>query len=605
MLAHAPVRLFRLCAPALSAAPLRLLLLLALLAAMCAAPQAHAAFAGKNGVVVHEGTESNRGSLYLRESTGNLVARLQVGGRPRDPAFSPQGRRIAFARAGNLWTVYDRGSGLRSATTGPEGDGDPAFSGQGDALVFTRGPRGARDLYRVAIDGTRLQRLTYRAADDYEPAWSASGAIAFVRDTAAGDGDLWVMGPDSSSSAVRVTEGDFDDRSPSWSPDGRLLAFTRRENGRRELRIVGVEDGEVAPLRVRNERNGKPLDGVSDPVWSPDGRRVVFSAGLRGRTRLYVVKATGGKARTISLARAGAQAPDWQTVSQEPVVAAVGDIACPPIDPGYGGGEGIVDRCRQRHTSELAANMDLAGVLMLGDLQYPDGNLAAFQQSFEPTWGRMKDLMFPVPGNHEYRVPGAAGYFDYFNGPGRPTGQAGSRDAGYYSFDLGSWHVLALNSQCAHPPRRPTATGCAAGSPQEQWLRADLAANPAACTLAVWHHPLFSSGIEQPSEPMRPLWRALHEAGADVILNSHDHAYERFAPQNPEGVADPATGIRQFISGAGGYSHQQLFVPEANSEARNAQDFGVLRLVMREGGYDWQFVTEHGAVADSGNAACH
>jgi acid phosphatase type 7 len=245
--------------------------------------------------------------------------------------------------------------------------------------------------------------------------------------------------------------------------------------------------------------------------------------------------------------------------------------------------------------------MDLDGILAVGDIQYEDGQLWKFMRSFDPTWGRLKPLMRPVPGNHEYRIAGASGYFDYFNGPGRFTGQAGDRDKGYYSFDVGSWHVVALNSQCDR------VGGCGPSSPQVQWLRADLAANPAACTLAFWHHPRFTSGEhDDGGDDVLPLWNVLYGANADLIVNGHEHFYERFGPQNPSGAADPARGIRQVIVGTGGRSHHGFIDEKPNSQVQDSDTLGVFTLALAEGEYRWELrraVT--GGRVDTGSAACH
>ncbi|MDP9386249.1 MAG: metallophosphoesterase [Actinomycetota bacterium] len=568
----------------------------ALLAPLAAVAPAEGAFPGRNGTIVHEGISTPRGLVYLR-SSGGTVRRVRPGGPVADPAFSPRGRWIAFGRGGDVWAMYEDGSSARVVVGGTEVDRAPAWSPRGDSMAFTRGPDGDRDIFRVRADGAAVEPVTFRTEDDHSPAWSSAGRLAFVRDRRNGDGDLWAVTP-GAGPAERLTRGRADDDAPAWSPDGQLLAFTRLTRGRRQIHLARADGSGVRRLTSLEQ-------GAASPAWSPDGRSIVFSAGPTGRRRLWLMRRNGTGLRPISPASADARAPDWQPTGLDPVVAAAGDVACDTGDPAYGGGLGTFDRCRQRQTSDSMLTQDLTAVLALGDIQYPDGDLARILGSFDPTWGRLKGLMWPVPGNHEYRVPGAAGYFDYFNGVGRQSGRAGTRGAAYYSFDVGEWHLIALDSQCSHPQRNPTAVECAAGSPQEQWLRADLAAHPNACTLAFWHHPLYSSGIEGQTEPVRPLWRALHEAGADVVLNGHDHAYERFAPQDPEGLPDPVRGIRQFISGGGGYSHQRSSSPELNSEARNPRDFGVLRLVLRQGAYDWEFVTDTGAVADAGTAPCH
>jgi hypothetical protein len=283
----------------------------------------------------------------------------------------------------------------------------------------------------------------------------------------------------------------------------------------------------------------------------------------------------------------------------DPAIAAAGDIACDPASPSFKSGLGTATACRQKYTADLLGMSPLAGVLGLGDIQYDQGTLSQFIASYDLSWGRFKHLTYPTVGNHEYATAGAVGYFDYFNGAGNFDGPAGARDKGYYSFDIGSWHLIALNSNCPQ-------VSCRTGSAQEQWLRADLAAHPNRCTLAFWHHPRFSSGAHGDAILTEPLWQALYEADADVILTGHDHLYERFAPQTAIGVADPITGLRSFVVGTGGKSHYSFGTPKPNSEVRNSDTFGVLRLTLHATSYDWAFVPEVGRTfTDFGSAACH
>jgi hypothetical protein len=281
--------------------------------------------------------------------------------------------------------------------------------------------------------------------------------------------------------------------------------------------------------------------------------------------------------------------------SGDPVVAAAGDIACDPADSAFAGGAGDAYRCQMRETSDLLATLPtLAAVLTLGDSQYEDNSYAAFMQSFDPTWGRFRALIHPATGNHEYLSHGAGGYFQYFGAA------AGDPARGYYSFDVGSWHLIALNSNCSQ------VAGCEAGSPQETWLRADLAAHPAACTLAYWHHPRFSSGRHGGTPATQPLWQALQEAGADLVLSGHDHDYERFAPQSADGVPDAARGIREFVVGTGGKNHGGFYAIAPNSEVRDDHTYGVFALTLHPTGYDWRFVPTPGSVfVDVGGGVCH
>ena len=314
--------------------------------------------------------------------------------------------------------------------------------------------------------------------------------------------------------------------------------------------------------------------------------------------RVTAFDASGNESATSAVATATPQAPPAS--GGDPVVFAAGDIACDPADGNFNGGAGTVSNCRMKATSDSILAESPAAVLTLGDDQYENGTLAAYQASFEPTWGRLMSILRPTPGNHEYQTTGATGYFDYFNGVGQASGRAGERGKGYYSYDVGTWHLIAMNSNCS------PVGGCGVGSPQEKWLRADLAAHPAECTLAYWHHPVFSSGSHGNTASVLPLFQALYDAGADVVLSGHDHDYERFAPQSPAGAADPARGIRQFVVGTGGKNHYAFSAVRPNSEVRNADTYGVLRLVLHPAGYDWSVVPEPGRTfTDSGSQSCH
>ncbi|MDP9399988.1 MAG: hypothetical protein M3P39_03365 [Actinomycetota bacterium] len=284
----------------------------------------------------------------------------------------------------------------------------------------------------------------------------------------------------------------------------------------------------------------------------------------------------------------------------DPVVAAAGDIACDPAATAFNGGAGTSTECRQRAVSDLLVGQGLARVLTLGDHQYEDDAYAKYLKSFDPSWGRVKSLIRPSIGDHEYRTPGAAGYFDYFNGVGVASGAAGDRTKAYYSYDVGAWHLVVLNSNCTQ------VGGCAAGSAQERWLRADLAANPRSCTLAYFHHPRFTGGRPGNATSVTPLWQALYDAGAEVVLGGHVHGYERFAPQTPGGSLDRARGIREFVVGTGGKSLHPFATTPPNTEVRSNTSFGVLKLTLRPSSYDWRFTPASGSTfTDSGTQACH
>ena len=275
-------------------------------------------------------------------------------------------------------------------------------------------------------------------------------------------------------------------------------------------------------------------------------------------------------AATLTLAAAAAPAAQ----AADPVVMAAGDVAC--------GEPGIASPgpCSQEYTARLleqqrASVEGLEAVLVLGDEQYPDGSLADFRQYFGTTWGRLGSILKPVPGNHEYQTSGAAGYFDYFASIGAQTG---ARGQGWYSFDVGSWHLVALNSSNACSP-----VACADGSPQEAWLAADLAATEQPCILAYWHHPLRALLSRGGGD----IWQDLYDAGADLVLVGHDHTYVPPTPIDATGASD-ASGPRQVVVGTGG---------------KGGTAFGVLKLTLRDGGFDWRFVGS--GASDSGRAACH
>lgn len=259
-------------------------------------------------------------------------------------------------------------------------------------------------------------------------------------------------------------------------------------------------------------------------------------------------------------------------------------------------GAGDIASCNHDNDEATARLLDeIEGTIFtLGDNVYNSGLEAEFAVCYEPTWGRHRDRTRPVPGNHDYRTIAAGPYFTYFGE------NAGDPSRGYYSFDLGEWHIVALNTNCDE------IGGCGEGSDQLAWLRDDLATNPTACTLAFGHHPRYSSGGHGDEADVQPLWDALYEAEAEIFLAGHDHTYERFAPLDPQGDHDPEAGVRQFIVGTGGAPLSGFEAIHPFSEARNNQAFGVLELTLHPGWYEWEFVpVEGGSFTDSGSAACH
>ncbi len=298
---------------------------------------------------------------------------------------------------------------------------------------------------------------------------------------------------------------------------------------------------------------------------------------------------------SVACQPAQAREPERSAVTADSViVAAAGDLVCGIQTP-----QEIP--CLASYTAELVRQLQPNALLLLGDLQYETGSAQDFAANFHPTFGEFKSITWPVPGNHEYFTRGARGYFDYFNGVGVDSGRAGSRRRGYYSFELGAWHIVALNTNC------PEIGGCGPRSPQVTWLKADLAAHPAKCTLAFAHAAPFSSGVPGNDIALKDLWTVLYEGGADVFLAGHDHQYERFGPQDAGGRADTVRGIRSFVVGTGGKGLGQILSPRPNSELQNNSSIGVLLLTLRSDDYTWRFAAVPGMprpVSDSGRAAC-
>ena len=319
------------------------------------------------------------------------------------------------------------------------------------------------------------------------------------------------------------------------------------------------------------DRNGDTLPAT--PVWrstNPDAATVDQSGLVRG---------VGSGSATIEATVGPAVGSAGVTVAPRPAaqtLVGAGDIAV----------------CSSGGDEATAKLLDAipGTVFTAGDNAYENGSATDYSQCYAASWGKHKGRTRPAPGNHEYQTTGAAGYFGYFGSA------AGDADKGYYSYDLGAWHVVMLNSNL----------NVGTGSAQETWLRADLAAHAKLCTVAIWHHPRYSSGPHGSSIVMQSLWKALYDAGADVVLVAHDHIYERFAPQNAGGQVDMARGLREFVVGTGGASAYAIVTPAPNSEVRNSGTRGVLKLTLYPDRYDWNFVPVAGSTfTDAGSASCH
>ncbi len=349
------------------------------------------------------------------------------------------------------------------------------------------------------------------------------------------------------------------------------VAYARQASLATDLRLIART---VAVLLSRSRAARTPLDARVDGTTR------------RGESRERRSRTRSAAAALSLLLLALPLAGSCDNGPSEP-----GPIVTGPVAQLVGAGD--IATCGSDDDSATAALLDtIPGIVFtLGDNAYPDGSSADYADCYAPTWGRHRARTRPAPGNHEYLTPGATPYYSYFGALAGPAGR------GYYSFDAATWHVVVLNSVDAIGP----------GSDQLAWLRADLAGRPQPCVLAYWHHPRFSSGGTHGSlAGLQPLWEVLYDAGVDVVLNGHEHDYERFAPQTPAGAADAARGIRAFVVGTGGAGAHGFAAALPTSEVRETGTPGVLLLTLEPGAYTWRFIhARTGAVADAGSDACH
>jgi hypothetical protein len=294
-------------------------------------------------------------------------------------------------------------------------------------------------------------------------------------------------------------------------------------------------------------------------------------------------------------------APSAAAESPSPAVDASpspdGPSPAPAADPVLIGA-GDIARCGSNDDEQSArlVTRNEGIVFTLGDNAYPNGSPSDYRNCYDPSWGRVKDRTeLPVPGNHDYRTANAAGYRDYFGRRATPDGDT------WYSRDIGDWHVIVLDGTCEDVPG-----GCGGGSPQLRWLRQDLRASDARCTLALWHQPRFSSGEEHGNDPsVAPFWEALYDAGADLVINGHDHDYERFAPQDPRGNRDRERGITQIVAGTGGGELRGLGETQPNSLVRRGRLVGVIQVTLHADGWSTRFLSADGSFEDESSGTCH
>ena len=372
--------------------------------------------------------------------------------------------------------------------------------------------------------------------------------------------------------ATRPTSNDNDDLTISAAKGGSGGGSTKVNS----VNVTPPSETIQAGATVQLTATSKPSTSATF-TWSTSNGAVATV------TQTGLVTAVGAGTAIVSTTASGKTGSSTVTVTE-----------APPDGSEILIGAGDISDCNNNNDEATAKLLDanLTGTVFLaGDNAYESGTTTEYNNCYNPTWGRHKARTKPSPGNHEYNTLNATGYYGYFGAA------AGDPAKGYYSYDLGAWHIVALNSNIANID----------AAAQLTWLNADLTANTKSCTLAYWHHPRFSSGSEHGNNSaMQPFWDVLVQFNADVILNGHDHDYERFARQSPTGVADNVNGIREFVVGTGGRALYTLGTRKANSEVFNSSTFGVLKLTLSAGSYSWQFIPVAGSTfTDSGSENCH
>jgi hypothetical protein len=511
----------------------------------------------------------------------------------------------------NTWVEYDVSSQV-------QGNGTFSFvlaADSNDAATFSSRQGNQPPQLVVTAAGGQIQTPTIEV--------SATSTVTAISTETATTTVAANETPASGASLTFIAEADA--RVKQSSPDNNYgNATTLQVDNGPDLEsfirftVTGVS-GPVQSARVRlyatdNDTSNGPAIYATDPSWNEDeitwnkrpartSEAVDNKEGINKNTWVeydvtslvtgdgtYSFVLAGDSSNAVSFSsRQGIEAPQLEVTFGGDITATTTPTIAPTAPEGSvtviaAGDISFCENDNDELTAQLLDNLP-GTVLALGDNAYDSGTLSQFTSCFDPTWGQHKDRLKPVPGNHEYLTSGASGYFQYFD-----------NIPSYYAYDLGSWRIYALNSEI----------DVAASSEQVQWLQADLAANPRQCVLTYWHRPRWSSGKNHGgSEAYQTLWQIFYEAGAELVLNGHEHNYERFAPMNAAGEAD-TQGLREFVVGTGGRSHYEFGTIAANSEVRDNTSFGVLKLTLRPTGYDWQFIPAAGSTfTDSGSTECH
>lgn len=506
-------------------------------------------------------TVTNAYIQFKAKSTNSEVTDLTVQGQATDDP-------VSFS--GSLYNVSARARTTASVAWSP--------------AAWTLGAAGSAQ--RTPNLASIIQEIVGR------PGWSSGNALAFI---VTGTGRRVALPYDGSQADAPLLRIEYKETNTPPSVDG----FAARPN-------VVERDQSVALSWSVSDSDGDPLsctldvdsDGASEYTVG-DCRAMISQAHLYTASGSYTATLTVTDSDGVSAA-ATTTVEVADDVPSSVTVATVGDIACDPASASFNNGEGTSVACRQKYVADVVTAINPDAVLVLGDLQYNSATYANFMASYDLSWGLHKDKTLPVIGNHEGEQLGSGtGYCRYFGQAAHCNANGTQDGAAYYSFDLGEWHFIALNSNCA------AAGGCDTSSPQYEWLLADLAAHPSKCTLVYWHHPRFSSGNHGNHTRMDDIFSALYDAGVEVVLSGHDHNYERFAPQTPDGEADPK-GVQQFVVGTGGKNFYTVNALRPNSKIVNYETFGVLKLTLHPESYNWEFVPEAGETfTDRGTDVCY
>ncbi len=546
--------------------------------------------AGVASILAQAGGVVGQATVTVVPDTMPPVVRAPTTGLPSGSAIGPTGVPVTVR-----WDpAVDAGSGVVAYELQRSVDGGAWTQ------VALRSP--ASRSITLVLPRNKTARLAVRATD----------AAGNVGSWAVGGSFRVAVAPETTR-ALTFVRGTWS-RTRSASYDGGVARSTRTPGGISRFTFTGTAVAWVSarsPVRGSAEVYVDRLRTTTVDLHrpSPVARQMVFSRSWAASGLHTVEIRTAGTAGhpRVDIDALVVLTPATEPAGSAPAGGSVPPGLTPPGSTPPGSippvsttdpvlvGAGDIASCGLTGDARTATVVrSIAGtVFTAGDNAYEFGTAREYADCYAPTWGVLKSRTRPSPGNHDYGTSGAAGYFAYFGA------RAGTAGEGWYAYDLGAWRVYALNSNCS------AIGGCGAGSAQERWLRADLAANPRRCVAAYWHHPLFSSGAHGNSASMRPIWEALHAAGADVVVNGHDHDYERFAPQDPEGFGDPERGIREFVVGTGGASLRDFATIRPNSEVRDSSTLGVLKLTLRTDSYAWQFVpVADGAFTDAGQDTC-